>query len=171
MKAGAAARLFYCPRDPAPSAPEDVPGELADEVADGAGDEGHAEAAEGGVGADAVVAGCAALPDVGQRARGHRAREARVVRLQVPVVVARHEEAADGVTQTAAELLTLRALVARVLAEERRVEAVAEEPVRGAGGEDARAGRAPVGHLVAPVLVRESVFAYLPDAAVEGGDG
>src|SRR5919107_5623209 len=107
---------------------EEVAGELAEDVADGAGDEGIAETLEGGVGADAVVLGRAALPDVGERARRGRAGEARVVRLQVPVVVARHEEAADGVPQARAEPLTLRTLVARVLLEERGVEAVAEHP-------------------------------------------
>src|SRR5438067_11849607 len=86
--------------------PDDVGAELfEDDVGEQVACEQGREAVERGVRADAVVAGRAVLPEVGERARGHHAREARVVRLKSPVVVARDEDAARSVERAASELL------------------------------------------------------------------
>src|SRR2546421_5175515 len=148
--------------------PDDVGAELfEDDVGEQVACEQGREAVERGVRADAVVAGRAVLPNVGERARGHHAREARVVRLKATVVVARDEDAARGVERAASELLARRRVVARVLTQERRVEAGGEERLRAGRREVARGARAPVGELVRACLVRQSVLAQLRDAGCE----
>src|SRR5579885_3556401 len=140
----------------------DVRAELSeDDVVDRVVHELPAEALESRAGADAVVVGRRMLPDVRHRARRHVAREQGVVGLEAPVVAARDEDAAHGVLQTLAALLALRRLVARVLAEQRRVEAVGEEGLCAAGREVAGGARTPVGESVAGRLRRRLVVAPL----------
>src|SRR5437588_6954931 len=145
--------------------PDDVGAELfEDDVGEHVACEQRREAVERCVRADAVVAGRAVLPEVGERARRHYAREARVVRLKTTVVVARDEDAARGVERAASEALARRRVVARVLTQERRVDAGGEERLRAARREVARGARTPVGQLVRARFVRQSVLAQLRDA-------
>src|ERR671917_530805 len=69
----------------------DVGQELDEEEVDRVADEGVGEALEGGVGADAVVAGRAALPEVRERGGRERAGPARDGRLEFAVVAALDE--------------------------------------------------------------------------------
>src|SRR5437588_4133833 len=148
--------------------PDDVGAELfEDDVGEQVACEQRREAVERGVRADAVVAGRAVLPEVGERAGRHHAREARVVRLKATVVVARDEDAARGVERAASEALARRRVVTRVLTQERRVEAGGEERLRAARREVACGARTPVGQLIRARFVRQSVLAQLRAAGCE----